>query len=67
MAGAIYRKHRTPTSFARLGTKRLISLTDRDLKDGQHLALRHFSGNFSEMIRVLIRREMEREVQRTGK
>lgn len=64
---AIYRRYRTPGSLTKsVGkTKRLITFTDQDMKEGRHLAKRHFQGNFSEMVRVLIRAEMEREIGRT--
>ena len=56
---------RTVSGYSRIsGMSKLIKLWRRDAIDGQHLADRYFDGNFSEMVRVLIRAEMEREIKR---
>jgi len=62
----IYPHLRTRKGLSRItGGEKLIKFWDSDLLDGEHLAERHFDGNFSEMVRVLIRAEMEREIKRT--
>lgn len=57
-----YRRHESRKKMD--GPSVILRMSKNDHKDLHHLARRYTDGNMSEVVRVLIRKEMELEINR---